>query len=517
MSRHTIYTYKNNEEYERRYKELEEQGEEIYNFESDSTDELLANDPEITIDISALISAVSQNLGAIQNGIYNLRYLDEHSQVIVKSDLADLAISYFYMLFDEVEPLYDDEEEETEENNIIPFKRKILYTYQNNSQLDKIIDLVNKNEIPFTNFVKYNGIDNKNFNLVSSSKKDAIVDITSLTNVVVKNPENIFIFEQAMQYLPYYNAIVSDNMVDKALESFNFLFSSKKPITELLNDLEFDVTESNNQPEEKKIIKVRDLESVDLISSALSNQLVGHKEFKRKFKECLDNFMILNRVGARKIFSVFLLGNSGLGKTEVARIIQRTLNNDTSLVKINFGNYSSDNALNSLIGSPRGYIGSETGELSLKIDKSKAGIILCDEFEKATFAVYNFFLELLEDGVFTDSQAVEYVLDGYIIIFTSNITEYQFYESIPNTLQSRIDFVSDFKELTKEEKIGYVNYQIKTFLRTLDANDDLPEFSDEDYEYFKGINIDSTNNLRDIQRIVQNRVLNKLKEYLNED
>ena len=124
MSRHTIYTYKNNEEYERRYKELEEEGEEIYNFESDSTDELLANDPEITIDISALISAVSQNLGAIQNGIYNLRYLDEHSQVIVKSDLADLAISYFYMLFDEVEPLYDDEEEETEENNIIPFKRK---------------------------------------------------------------------------------------------------------------------------------------------------------------------------------------------------------------------------------------------------------------------------------------------------------------------------------------------------------------------------------------------------------
>ena len=62
-----------------------------------------------------------------------------------------------------------------------------------------------------------------------------------------------------------------------------------------------------------------------------------------------------------------------------------------------------------------------------------------------------------------------------------------------------------------------MNYQIKTFLRTLDANDDLPEFSDEDYEYFKGINIDSTNNLRDIQRIVQNRVLNKLKEYLNED
>lgn len=71
-----------------------------------------------------------------------------------------------------------------------------------------------------------------------------------------------------------------------------------------------------------------------------------------------------------------------MGKSEFASMLKNQLKPNTSLVKINFGNYSSQDALNSLIGSPRGYIGSEEGELSSKIIKSRAGVILCDEFEK---------------------------------------------------------------------------------------------------------------------------------------
>ena len=56
---------------------------------------------------------------------------------------------------------------------------------------------------------------------------------------------------------------------------------------------------------------------------------------------------------------------------------------EKKLVKINFGNYSSDNSLNSLIGSPRGYIGSEGGELFIRVKDSDIGIILIDEFEKS--------------------------------------------------------------------------------------------------------------------------------------
>ena len=67
-------------------------------------------------------------------------------------------------------------------------------------------------------------------------------------------------------------------------------------------------------------------------------------------------------------------------------------------------------------------MGSETGELPMTIERSDIGIILIDEFEKADNPVFNFFLDLLEEGKFTDSQSNVYDLDGYLIIFTSNLS-----------------------------------------------------------------------------------------------
>ena len=74
-----------------------------------------------------------------------------------------------------------------------------------------------------------------------------------------------------------------------------------------------------------------------------------------------------------------ICGSSGIGKTEVARILTRNLSPDQPFIKINFGNYSDHNALSSLIGSPRGYIGSSKGELSEKLTNSRSKVILIDD------------------------------------------------------------------------------------------------------------------------------------------
>ncbi len=88
---------------------------------------------------------------------------------------------------------------------------------------------------------------------------------------------------------------------------------------------------------------------------------------------------------------MFLIGESGISKTEFANILSKSLYPDEELIKINFGNYSTEGALNSLIGSPLGYVGSDKGgELIRKINSSKFKIILIDEFEKVTPAVFNF-------------------------------------------------------------------------------------------------------------------------------
>ena len=213
-------------------------------------------------------------------------------------------------------------------------------------------------------------------------------------------------------------------------------------------------------------------------------------------------------VKEQSVFSVFLFGASGIGKTEVARLLAAGLLPDSYLAKINFQNYSSQDALNSLIGSPAGYIGCEHGELGDKIKKSKIGVLLCDEFEKTTRQVFSFFLELLEEGKFTDSMAREYYLDGYVIIFTSNIkNEAEYKKVIPTELQTRFDLVCEFLEPSYIEKKEFLDLllehaQLKFVEKFSKIQMTMPEKA-ELYN-FSYINIHA---LRDIKRVFNQRLM----------
>lgn len=158
------------------------------------------------------------------------------------------------------------------------------------------------------------------------------------------------------------------------------------------------------------------------------------------------------------------MGPSGVGKTEVARAIHKSLGGNKNFIKINFGNYSSKDSLNSLIGSPRGYIGSENGELFDKLVNSDSGIILIDEFEKADNKIFNYFLELLETGKATNSQGIEFDLNGYIIIFTSNIKESEFYIKFSPELISRFNYIYNFEYLTLSEKTEYIANRVNEII-----------------------------------------------------
>ena len=152
---------------------------------------------------------------------------------------------------------------------------------------------------------------------------------------------------------------------------------------------------------------------------------------------------------------------SGVGKTETALILSDLLAPGQPLPKINFGNYSSKDSLDSLIGSPRGYIGSKEGELTLKIEASESGAVLIDEFEKANPAVWSFFLDLLESGHFTDSQDAMHDLDGYAIVFTSNAPIEEVREKFPPELLSRFSLKARFAPLSTEDKQAFVRRYIE--------------------------------------------------------
>ena len=248
-----------------------------------------------------------------------------------------------------------------------------------------------------------------------------------------------------------------------------------------------------------------DTEFSNKIQEAASN-LIGHDLFKEDFIQKYKNFILLERIGVRKIFSVFLIGESGIGKTEFAKILSKSLYPDEELTKINFGNYSTEGVLNSLIGSPLGYVGSdEGGELIRKINSSKSKIILIDEFEKATPAVFNFFYELLEDGKFTDRHGVAHNLNGYTIVFTSNMTSEHYIQYIPASLRSRFDLLSDFQIPNLDEKRLFIQEQADSLVDKLNSiKNTTYEISDELMK--KILSFSEENNLRHIKRLVQDAI-----------
>lgn len=184
------------------------------------------------------------------------------------------------------------------------------------------------------------------------------------------------------------------------------------------------------------------------------------------------------------------------------------LQKDSYLAKINFQNYSSQDALNSLIGSPAGYIGYGSGELREKINKSKVGIVLLDEFEKTTKPVFSFFLELLEEGNFTDSMAREHDLDGYVLVFTSNIqNEAEYKKIIPPELQTRFDLVCEFQTHSYSEIKMFLELLLEQAQETFAEQFAKIKIGEEDKKELFNFDYSELNALRDLKRHFNNRLM----------
>lgn len=304
MSRFTLYTYEDLNEFNQLYKELEDEEKCIHNFVFQETQDLLKSDSEVIIDISILTEYLKLNPNDIQPAINNFIDLTNASKVIIKAQLADEAMDYFRLLFKNSEPLFEKVDQIDIENSLIPLKRKVLYTYETGLQLDSIIEYANDNEISFTNFSMLNGIENNNYRMSSDEEKKVILDITNVVKASIKNSEITYIFEQLLESFPYYDAIIREDSAEEALNSYRVLFNSKKQVSELLNGI---ILPSNEVSEESEagVKRVIDLENTQLLYDNLSSQLIGHNEFKRRFEESLENFLILNSIGEEKNFFYF--------------------------------------------------------------------------------------------------------------------------------------------------------------------------------------------------------------------
>lgn len=339
------------------------------------------------------------------------------------------------------------------------------------------------------------------------------IDISSMVGFVKANDSQLFNFEQLFNSFGENISFICDKAYEKDIKYiFRYIFDEFSDV-ETENDEITDEVQEIPATKSSSVKKITDLDDaeLDLFFSNFDARLYGHERFKEEFKELVTSFRVFNKLGEHKILSLFLMGDSGVGKTEVARTIHKALGSQAKLAKINFGNYSSHDALNSLIGSPLGYIGSDGGELLKRVNESDVGLILIDEFEKADNAVFNYFLDVLENGKIVNSQADEYDVNGYIIVFTSNITKENFKSKISPELRSRFDYKGVFNLLTDEDKKKFVHFRVNQIITKYRefVSADIPDRLHD--VIVSEINVSQFKNMRDLNKKIKDTFVAHIK------
>jgi ATP-dependent Clp protease ATP-binding subunit ClpC len=173
------------------------------------------------------------------------------------------------------------------------------------------------------------------------------------------------------------------------------------------------------------VVKLEEEESAKLLrmEEGLSKGVVGQEEAVSAVARAVRRNRVGLRDPKRPIGSFIFLGPTGVGKTELARKLAAFLFNDEeALIRIDMSEYMEKFSVSRLVGAPPGYVGyDEGGQLTEKVRRKPYSVVLLDEIEKAHPDVFNVLLQVLDDGVLTDSSRRKVNFKNTVIIMTSNL------------------------------------------------------------------------------------------------
>ena len=171
--------------------------------------------------------------------------------------------------------------------------------------------------------------------------------------------------------------------------------------------------------------KIAESESQKLLKmdTVLRTQIIGQDEALTQLTKAIRRTRAGLKDPRRPIGSFIFLGPTGVGKTEMAKALARYLfDSEDALIRIDMSEYMEKFSVSRLVGAPPGYVGyEEGGQLTEKVRRKPYAVVLLDEIEKAHPDVFNILLQVLDDGILTDSLGRRVDFKNTILIMTSNI------------------------------------------------------------------------------------------------
>ena len=266
------------------------------------------------------------------------------------------------------------------------------------------------------------------------------------------------------------------------------------------------------------------------LEKTLHESVIGQDEAVKKVTECI----IRSRAGIanpnRPIGSFLFLGPTGVGKTELAKTLARTLFDDEkNMIRIDMSEYMEKFSVTRLIGAPPGYVGyEEGGQLTEAVRRKPYSVVLFDEVEKAHPDVFNIFLQILDDGRVTDSQGRLIDFKNTILILTSNLGSQYILDSISENgkitdearedinqalrthfrpeFLNRLDETICFNPLGKEQVYNIVKLMLKDLSKRLAYKNISFNITKEAIDFIIEIGYDINFGARPLKRTIQSEV-----------
>lgn len=280
----------------------------------------------------------------------------------------------------------------------------------------------------------------------------------------------------------------------------------------------------------------------------LAGKVIGQDNAVSKITKAIQRGRVGMKDPNKPIFSGILIGNSGVGKTELAKQLAKYLfDNEDSLIRLDMSEYMDKISLTRIQGAAPGYVGYDDANVLDKIRRKPYSVVLFDEIEKAHPDVFNLFLQMLDDGHITDSHGRKVSFKNCVILMTSNvgtkvvkefgsgvgfntksktdssesdaksILEKELKKKFAPEFINRLDEIIYFKDLGKDEIMKIVDLELK---RTLSRGEEIGyklEITDTMKEHLVEVGYDPAFGARPLKRAIQRWVDDSVTEFIIEN